>query len=239
MKINTFSITARCEQSGKFGIAISTAVPGVGSLCTYAKAGIGAIASQSFVNPYIGINGLRYLADGKSADEVLAEVLKEDPVPELRQFSIVDRSGNAVAYTGDTCDSWNGHRTGDNYAIAGNMLVGEKTLIAMEEAFLTNTTLPFAERLLDALAAGQEAGGDKRGKQSAALYVVDTEEYPYVDLRVDEHEDPVNELRRVYNVAEKELFPFARMLPTKENPAGTIDLESSREIGIVKDDEIT
>src|SRR5690625_693252 len=161
MKINTFSITARCEKTGQFGIAISTAVPGVGSLCTYAKAGVGAIASQSFVNPYIGINGLRYLEEGKSADDVLAQVLQEDPVPELRQFSIVDNNGRAVAYTGDKCDSWNGHRTGEHYAIAGNMLVGEDTLIAMEESFLVHRSLSFSERLLESLAAGQAAGGDK------------------------------------------------------------------------------
>lgn len=237
MKLNTFSITARCKETGQFGIAISTAVPGVGSLCTYAKANVGAIASQSFVNPYLGINGLRYLERGKSAEEVKEQLLKDDPVPELRQFAIVDYNGQSAAYSGEKCDDWYGERTGDHYAIAGNMLVGEETIAKMEETFLARTDLPFAERLLKSLTAGQEAGGDKRGKQSAALYIVDKEEYPYVDLRVDEHEDPVTELRRVYEVAEKELFPFARMLPTKENPAGTIDLKSSKEIGIVKEDE--
>src|SRR5699024_9683157 len=220
LKFNTFSITARCEKTGQFGIAISTAVPGVGSLCTYAKAGVGAIASQSFVNPYIGINGLKYLKKGLSAEQVKERILEEEPVPSIRQFSIVDKEGRAVAFTGEKCDMWNGHFTGENVAVAGNMLVGEETLRAMKEKFESTTTeLPLAERLLAALDAGQAAGGDKRGKQSAALYVVDKEDYALIDLRVDEHEEPVAELQRVYAVAEKELFPFARTLPTIENPA--------------------
>ena len=232
---NTFSITAKCEKTAQFGIAISTKVPAVGSLCTYAKAGVGAIASQSFVNPYIGINGLKYLEENLSAQEVLDRVLQEDPVPELRQFSIVDRKGRAVAYTGKKCDTWNGHLTGENYAVAGNMLVSEATIEAMEKSFKQNRNLDFADRLLESLLAGQQAGGDKRGKQSAAIYIVHKEAYPFVDLRVDEHKNPVVELKRVYQVAQKELFPFARMLPTTENPAGTFDLDASRDMGLLQD----
>lgn len=235
LKFNTFSITARCEKTGQFGIAISTKVPAVGSLCTYARAGVGAIASQSFVNPYIGINGLKYLENGLSAGQVLERVLEEDPAPELRQFSIVDHKGEAVAYTGDKCDSWNGHLTGKNYAVAGNMLVSEATIKDMENSFLKNKELILAERLLLSLYAGQKAGGDKRGKQSAAIYIVDKEQYPLIDLRVDEHENPVNELQRVYKIAQKELFPFAQMLPTLKNPAGTFDLNASREMGLLQD----
>lgn len=236
VKYNTFSITARCEKTGQFGIAISTAVPAVGSLCTYAKAGVGAIASQSFVNPYIGINGLRYLEDGLSAEEALEKILQEEKVPEIRQFAIVDREGNAVAYSGEKCDTWYGHKTGRNYAVAGNMLVGEATLDAMAKSFEQSSSNEFAEKLLKALDAGQQAGGDKRGKQSAAIYIVHTETYPYIDLRVDEHEDPVRELQRVYEVAKKELFPFARTLPTIENPAGIFDEKAQREMGILQDE---
>lgn len=236
VKYNTFSITAKCEKTNQFGIAVSTKVPAVGSLCTYARAGVGAIASQSFVNPYIGINGLNYLEEGLSAKEVMERVLKEDPVPELRQFSIVDQAGNSTAYTGDKCDTWHGHLTGKNYAIAGNMLVGEATIKAMETRFQDTEDLDFAERLIESLLAGQNAGGDKRGKQSAALYIVDTEAYPFVDLRVDEHPDPVVELKRIYHVAEKELFPFSRTLPTLKNPGGTVDLEASRKMGLLQDD---
>jgi uncharacterized Ntn-hydrolase superfamily protein len=237
IKFNTFSITAKCEKTGHFGVAVSTKVPAVGSLCPYAKAGVGAIASQSFVNPYIGINGLRYLENGLSAAEVLDRVLSEDPDPEKRQVCIVDKDGNSVAFTGKECDTWNGHITGNNYAVAGNMLVGEATIQAMATSFEQNADLSLAERLLKALEAGQAAGGDKRGKQSAALYVVGEEEYPLVDLRVDEHEDPVVELGRVFDVASRELLPLMNMLPTKKNPAGQFDFSLSRELGLLQDDK--
>lgn len=231
----TFSITARCEKTGQFGVAVTTRVPAVGALCPFVEAGVGGVATQSFVNPYIGINGLRYLKEGLSAEEVKERILQEDPEPAIRQFVIVDARGQAVAFTGDKCDGWKGHTVGKNYGVAGNMLVGEDTILETAKAFENSKGLPLAERLLKALQAGQDAGGDKRGRQSAAVKVVDTEEYPLVDLRVDEHEDPVKELRRVYDVAKKELFPFVRMLPTKENPAGKFDFESSREMGLLQD----
>ncbi len=231
----TFSITARCEKTGQFGVAVTTRVPAVGALCPFVEAGVGGVATQSFVNPYIGINGLSYLKEGLSAEEVKERILQEDPEPAIRQFVIVDARGQAVAFTGDKCDGWKGHTVGKNYGVAGNMLVGEDTILETAKAFENSKGLPLAERLLKALQAGQDAGGDKRGRQSAAVKVVDTEEYPLVDLRVDEHEDPVKELRRVYDVAKKELFPFVRMLPTKENPAGKFDFESSREMGLLQD----
>src|SRR5699024_1135576 len=133
------------------------------------------------------------------------------------------------------CDTWNGHITGENYAIAGNMLVGEETIQAMEQTFIETKNQPLAERLLQALEAGQAAGGDKRGKQSAALYVVDSEPYPFVDLRVDEHTDPVTELRRVYTVAEEQLFPFVQSLPTKEHLGGKFDVDEQRKLGLLQD----
>lgn len=233
----TFSITAKCEKTGQFGVAVSTAVPGVGGLCPFAKAGVGAIASQSFVNPYIGINGLKYLEQGLSAKEVADKVLAEDPLPEQRQFSIVDKDGNAVSYSGDQCDTWYGHKTGENYAVAGNMLVDENTVEAAAKAFEENADLVLSDRLLCALEAGQAAGGDKRGRQSAALYVVHEEDYAFCDLRVDEHIDPVKELRRVYEVAQEQLAPLVAMLPTKEHPAGRFDFDHSRELGLLQDDK--
>ncbi|WP_174729212.1 DUF1028 domain-containing protein [Mesobacillus harenae] len=231
----TFSITARCENTGQFGVAVSTKVPAVGSLCPFVEAGVGGIATQSFVNPYIGINGLQYLKEGATAQDVMDRILKEDPNPEIRQFVIVDNTGKAVAFSGENCDGWYGHTVGENYGVAGNMLVGEDTIQEASKAFAESKGLPLAERLLKALQAGQDAGGDKRGRQSSALKVVDTEAYPLVDLRVDEHPDPVKELGRVYEVAKKELFPFVSMLPTKANPAGTFDFESSRKMGLLQD----
>lgn len=227
VNFNTFSITARCEKTKQLGVAVSTAIPGVGWLVPYVKAGVGAIASQAFVNPYLGINGLAYLEEGLTAEATLEKVIAEDPAAELRQVSIVDAAGNAVVYTGSKCDSWHGHITGDNYAIAGNMLANTSVLKAMETSFNEQGTLDLAERLLRALEAGQAAGGDKRGKQSASLYVVDTEAYPLIDVRVDEHKDPVTELRRIYTVMEKRLVPFVKMLPTKKHPAGKLDVKRS------------
>jgi uncharacterized Ntn-hydrolase superfamily protein len=235
VKLNTFSITAKCEKTGQFGVAVSTAVPAVGMLCPFAKAGIGAIATQSFVNPYIGINGLNYLSEGMTAQEVLDRVLSEDPDPQKRQVCIVDKQGNAVAFTGRENDTWNGHKTGKNYAVAGNMLVGEETILAMAKAFEQSEDLSLAERFMRTLEAGQEAGGDKRGKQSAAIYIVDEEDYPYVSLRVDEHVNPVAELRRVYEVANQQLIPIMKMLPSKKNPSGQFDLNLARDMGVLQD----
>lgn len=237
VKLNTFSIAARCAKTGQFGVAVSTKVPAVGMLCPFARSGTGAVATQSFVNPYLGIWGLELLAEEKDAEEVRDILLERDPDPAKRQFTIVDRWGGSAAYTGEESDTWYGHLTGKNFAVAGNMLVGEETLQAMAESFQNTKEgeKPLIERLLLALLAGQEAGGDKRGRQSAAVKVVDKESYPFLDLRVDEHEDPVPELRRVYEVALKDLVPLVSMMPTKENPAGNFDFEAAREGGLLQD----
>ena len=233
----TFSITGWCEKTGQLGIAISTKVIAVGARCTFAKAHVGAIASQASSNPYLGIKGLQYLEAGLTAEEVLAKVLSEDSSPEYRTLSIVDSKGRVAAHTGANCVDWFGHQVGDHFVAAGNMLVGKETVEAMAKTFaeLADTNLP--ERLLRALEAGQAAGGDKRGRQSAALLVVDEEDYPYLDLRVDEHEDPVKELRRIWTLAEKELLPRMALMPTKKNPAGINDRASMESIGLINKDQ--
>lgn len=223
VKLNTFSITARCAKTGQLGIAVSTKLPGVGMLCPFVKAGVGAVATQSFVNPYIGIRGLEHLSSGMSAQEAKEKIMAEEINLEHRQFAIVDKDGGTAAFSGNECDGYYNHFEGDGFVVAGNMLVNEETLTDMKAAFENHTGLDLSERLLRALEAGQAAGGDKRGKQSAALKVFDTEEYPFVDLRVDEHEDPVAELSRVYDVAKEELLPFMPMMPTKENPGGSFN----------------
>ncbi len=236
VKLNTFSITARCERTGQFGVAVSTAVPAVGMLCPFARAGVGAVATQSFVNPYLGIWGLDLLSEGKTAEEAVNALLERDPDPAKRQFAVVDGQGNAAAHTGEESDTWRGHLTGKNFAVAGNMLVGEETLQAMKESFQgSEEGTPLAERLLSALQVGQDAGGDKRGRQSAALLVVEKEDYPLLDLRVDDHADPVPELRRIYGVAQEDLLPLTSVMPTKENPAGSYDLKEMRAKGILQD----
>jgi uncharacterized Ntn-hydrolase superfamily protein len=222
LRLSTFSIAARCARSGMFGVAVSTAVPGVGSLCPFAKAGVGAVATQSWVNPYLGIDGLRLLAEGRSASAALEQVLGADPGRNVRQVGIVDKNGESAAWSGPECVPWFGELTGPNFAVQGNMLVGRETILAMAEAFRRAEPLDLPERLLVALEAGQAAGGDKRGKQSAALLVVHVEEYPYCELRVDEHRYPVAELRRVFEVARHQLLPFVRGLPSRRTPLGGI-----------------
>lgn len=238
MKLNTFSITARCARTGQLGVAVSTKVPAVGMLCPFVESGVGAIATQSFVNPYLGLWGLDLLRSGQSAAQTLLALQDRDPGIQHRQLAIVDRHGDSVAFSGDQCDTWYGHRTGPNYAVAGNMLVGEETLAAMEASFAATvaTRMPLAERLLVALQAGQNAGGDKRGRQSAALRVFDREAYPALDLRVDEHPDPVPELIRIYRVAQDSLIPLLNMLPTHDTPAGRFDMEVSRQRGLLQDE---
>lgn len=238
MKLNTFSITARCADSGQLGVAVSTKVPAVGMLCPFVESRVGAVATQSFVNPYLGIWGLEYLRQGHTAQDTLEFLCAHDAGIEYRQLGIVDRDGASAAFSGTHCDTWYGHKTGPNYAIAGNMLVGPETLEAMESSFLAteSTGLTLSERLLKALAAGQAAGGDKRGRQSAALKVYSTEAYPLLDLRVDEHPDPVAELTRIYGVAQEALVPLLQMLPTYDTPAGRFDMEESRRKGLLQDE---
>jgi uncharacterized Ntn-hydrolase superfamily protein len=219
---NTFSIVARCPQTGMLGVAVSTAVPGVGGLCCYARAGAGAVSTQAWLNPYLAIDALPLLAEGTPADKVLERVIAQDPYRAVRQLGIVDTAGGAAAWTGEDCVDWCGHREGAGYSVQGNMLKGEATLDEMASAFEHEGHVAFPERLLVALEAGQAAGGDKRGKQSAALLVVSKEEYPLVDLRVDDAAAPVHELRRVFEVARHQLLPFVAGLPTRDNPAGNL-----------------
>ena len=218
LEVNTFSIAARCARTGQLGVAVSTAVPGVGSMCPFGEAGKGAISTQSWVNPYLGIDGLKLLRSGATAQQALDELMKADPGRDMRQIGIVDAHGNAAAWTGTKCTGWCGHRTGTNFAIQGNMLVGEETLAAMEKAFAAGAGLDLADRLVSVMEAGQNAGGDKRGRQSAALLVYDIEEYPLLRLSVEDHAQPVVELRRVYGVAARQLLPFVMGMPSRSDP---------------------
>lgn len=224
----TFSIAARCPETGMVGVAVSTALLCVGQLVPFARAGVGAVATQSFVNPYLGLRGLDYLAEGMDAAVARDRLAAEDEGRALRQFSVVDRHGNSAAYTGVDCVPWCGHREGDGYAVAGNMLVGEETIAAMAAAYEDAADQPFPERLVRALEAGQAAGGDRRGRQSAALKVCDTEDYPSVDIRVDDHAEPVAELRRIWGLYNQGFGDVLRMMPTKAQPAGLFDLEALR-----------
>ena len=225
LEVTTFSISARCARTGMLGTAVSTAVPGVGGICCFVEPKVGAIATQAWVNPYLGIDGLRLLEDGRSAQEVLDRLIKDDPGRDVRQVGIVDSLGSSVAWTGSACTDWFGHITGPNYSVQGNMLIGEETIRAMAKSFEKSESLDFPERLMMALEAGQKAGGDKRGRQSAAVLIYKTEGYPYLSLRVDEHSSPVAELRRVLEVARHQLLPFVDGLPSRANPLGALSKE--------------
>lgn len=212
----TFSIVARCKKTGMLGMAVSTARPAVGGLAVYVRARAGAIATQAAVNPYFGLNGLDYLEQGMSAMEVMEKVKSEDPEYERRQLAIVDYEGRTAGYTGTDTVPYAGHYFGDAFVVAGNMLVGEEVIQAMVDTYETSDIDYLPLRLLATIKAGQAAGGDKRGRQSAALKVVDTQSYPIVDIRSDEHENPIDDLERIYEAAKINLFPYIEHLPVYE-----------------------
>ena len=208
----TFSIAARCPRTGMLGVATSSKALSAGGLVPYCRAGVGAIASQSFVNPYLGIDGLVLLEQGLAAERTLERLVEDDPGRDLRQLAIVDKDGRAAAYTGTRCIPWAGHIVGAGYACLGNILVAEGVVEAMAREFQNSISDELPERLIRALEAGQEAGGDRRGRQSAGMTVVNEEEYPWIDVRVDDHEDPVPELRRIYEIYKREEVPFLNMM---------------------------
>ena len=217
----TFSIVAWDKTTEMIGVAVATKHLAVGALVPHAKANVGAIATQAQTNPLLGIKGLKLLEDQGSnlaltPEEVITTLLKEDEDRHYRQLHLVDRQGRTCAWTGSQCVDWAGHFTFDNFSVAGNMLVGEQTLTAMADAYQAKEGMEFCERLLQALEAGEAAGGDKRGRQSAAIYVVHHDDYPHLDLRIDHHEDPIAQLRYIFEESRKEYYQsFRKSMPTK------------------------
>lgn len=212
----TFSIAARCPRTGALGVATSSKALAAGGGVPYCRAGVGAIASQSFSNPYLGIDGLALLEQGLPAERTLERVIETDAGRDLRQLAIVDKNGRVAAYTGERCIDWAGHVLGGGYVGLGNILTGEDVVKAMAIAFEASTGEELPERLMRAIEAGQDAGGDRRGRQSAGIRVVRTEEYPYCDLRVDDHPEPVAELRRVLTIFQR-IEPFLRMSSRRDD----------------------
>jgi uncharacterized Ntn-hydrolase superfamily protein len=199
---NTFSIAAYDPDKKEWGVAVASKYLAVGSAVPWAKAGVGAIATQSAVNVTYGSKGLELLAQGKSAEEVVKTLTEEDKGRDFRQLGIVDAKGEVAVFTGKRCNPWAGHKTGKHYTCQGNLLTGEDVIDAMAKAF-EESPGPLAWKLMAALEAGDKAGGDKRGKQSAAIVVVRDGAGPngfgdrFVDFRVDDHEKPVEELARI------------------------------------------
>lgn len=216
----TLSLVARCARTGQVGVAALTAMVGVGKLVPYTAPGVGAFASQATLNPYLGIDGLRLLADGLSPQEVLDDVIASDPGRAVRQCGVIDIRGRVAAWTGDRTPDWSGHQEGADVIAQGNRLTGPEVLAAAIEAFGRHEDLDLAERLLMAVDAGEHAGGDAKREQSAALVVNAGEEYPLWDVRVDHSEDPARRLREVYDEMKAQLLPEMLRLPTREDPLG-------------------
>jgi uncharacterized Ntn-hydrolase superfamily protein len=219
----TWSIIARDTSTGQFGIAVATRFFAVGARVPHIAAGIGGIATQALVNPYYGIDGTKLLREGKSPQEIVSALTAADSGCESRQLHIMDAKGRIAAFTGKECVDWCGSLAGDGFSLAGNMLAGAAVLDETAKAFCANEGLPFARRLIAAMHAGEAAGGDKRGKQSAALLIHDSEDWSALDLRVDDHENPLAELERLERVSRERWVHFRKYLPTRQNPAGITD----------------
>jgi uncharacterized Ntn-hydrolase superfamily protein len=219
----TWSIIARDPSTGHIGIAVATRFFAVGARVPHIAAGIGGIATQALVNPYYGIDGVKLLREGRSPREVIDTLIAGDAGRESRQLHVMDIKGNIAAHTGRECIDWCGHIHGDGFSLAGNMLAGAAVLDDTAQSYLANTALPFAQRLIAAMKAGEAAGGDKRGKQSAALLIHGEEEWSDLDLRVDDHTDPLAELERLEQVSRERWVHFRPFMPTRRNPAGITD----------------
>jgi uncharacterized Ntn-hydrolase superfamily protein len=219
----TWSIIAKDSATGQIGIAVATKFFAVGALVPHIAPGIGGIATQALVNPYYGIDGLKLLREGKSPQDALDCLIAADSGAATRQLHILDTVGRIAAHTGSECIDSCGHVQGDGFSIAGNMLAGRGVLDDTAKAFVANAHLPFALRLLAAMRAGEAAGGDKRGRQSAALLIHDTEDWPSLDLRVDDHPDPLAELERLEQVSRDRWAHFRQFLPSRAHPAGITD----------------
>ena len=204
---HTYSIVARDSKTGEMAVGVQSHWFSVGSIVSWGKSGVGVVATQSFVNPAYGPKGLELMEQGKNPSEALGILLAQDEGKEYRQVAFLDTSGNTAAHTGENCVEAADHLTGENYSVQANMMLNQTVVPAMQKAFLENKDLPLAERVLEVLKAAEASGGDLRGKQSAAIIVVGPEkvENPWeekkIDLRVDDHEEPLVELERLLKVA--------------------------------------
>jgi uncharacterized Ntn-hydrolase superfamily protein len=229
--VATYSIAGCDLEARQWGVAVQSKFLAVGALCPFAEAEVGAVATQAFVNPRYGPDGLALLREGLSAEEAVGRLTAADDRRAQRQLGIVDSQGRAATYTGERCFEWAGGRTGAGYAAQGNILVGEETVAALATTFEAKAILPLAQRLFECLAAAQAAGGDRRGQQSAALVVVQKDggyaglSDTLVDLRVDDHERPIEELRRIYGIHRRlfEVSPRADWLPLESELRAEVD----------------
>lgn len=225
----TLSLVAHDTRTGHVGVAVMTAMVGAGKLITYVRPGVGAVATQSHINPYLAHGALDLVQRGVAAPEALERMLATDPARTARQAGVVDLHGGAASATGTEPHDWKGHRTGSHdgggWACQGNRLAGSEVLDAMVEAFLATPERSLVERFLDVLAAGAAAGGDTKGHLSANIVVMDREVYPLWDLRVDHHEDPLAEIHELYEVTRTKLAPQIAEMPRRDDFVGGLPLE--------------
>ncbi len=219
----TWSIVARDDEKGLIGIAVSTCAFAVGARVPFIETGVGAIASQAFVNPYYGSRGLEILQSGASAQEMLDMVTAADAGRGQRQVHAMDARGGQAAYTGADCVPWCGHLLRGEFSVAGNMLAGPAVIEETARVFAATKAEPLPQRFLKALQAGEAAGGDKRGRQAAAILIHDAEEYALLDIRVDDHADPLAELTRLEAVSRERFTHYRKFMPSRTHPAGITD----------------
>ena len=218
----TWSILAR-DRSGNFGVAIASRFFAVGALTVHTRRSVGALATQALMNPLYGPAGMALLAAGCSSSEAVGELVGADEGRAHRQLHVLAVAGPGAAHTGAACIDWCGHRTYEDFSVAGNMLAGSQVIEATAQAFIDAAGRPLAERLLAAMSAGEAAGGDKRGKQAAALRIHGDEDYPQLDLRVDDHAEPIVELRRLYEKSLERYQPFVACLAGHHDTTGLTD----------------
>ncbi|WP_203074076.1 DUF1028 domain-containing protein [Falsiroseomonas ponticola] len=221
----TWSVVAHDPETGAFAVAVTTCAFAVGASCPFVRSGVGAVSTQSMTNRYLGPAVLDGMARGLSPAAAIESALAADEGRGLRQIHAVDRHGRSAAYTGRNCVEWCGDVTSAHVSFAGNMLAGPAVLADTYAAFAANHDLKLAERLLAALDAGEAAGGDRRGRQSAALVLTTTEDFPDLNLRVDDHPLPLVELRRLYDIWKRDRAPYLREQPSKARPSGITDLD--------------
>jgi uncharacterized Ntn-hydrolase superfamily protein len=220
----TWSIVAHDPNSGAFAVAVATKAFAVGAFCPFVRAGIGAVSTQSMTNRYLGPAILDGMARGLPPAAAIEGALAGDDGRGLRQVHAVDNQGRTAAWTGQNCVEWCGSVSAGGVSVAGNMLVGEATIAGTLASWKCD--LPLPDRLMLAMEAGEAAGGDRRGKQSAALVMVTTEDFPDLSLRVDDHPEPLQELRRLLVVWKLEGVQRVGIAPTKANPSGLTDLDA-------------
>lgn len=219
----TWSIVARDPVTGALAVAVTTRFFAVGAVCPFGRGGVAAVATQAFMNTMWGPRALDLMERQVTPENTVAALTGSDEGRDNRQLHMIDATGRIAAFTGAKCIDWAGQVQADNVSVAGNMLSGPQVVEETLATYLARQEVPFAERLLDALDAGEAAGGDKRGRQSAALRIWRSDDQPWLDIRVDDHGEPLAELRRLYAVAQERFLHVMEVMPTRANPSGARD----------------